>query len=45
MARLMKVFLMTWISRVDTPEARAQFLKVLDLHAGIVGNEQERRVL
>jgi hypothetical protein len=23
---------------VDTSEARAQFLKVFDLHAGIVGN-------
>ena len=31
--------------RVDTSEARAQFLEVFDLHAGIVGNEQERRVL
>ena len=42
MARLMKVFLMTCISASDTPEARAQFLEMFDLHAGIIGNEEER---
>ena len=31
--------------RVDTCEAHSQFLEMFDLHAGIVGNEEKRRIL